>query len=259
MRLNSKTYPAFDTCEKGKFYELQIDQHFGTILPNPNVYVNFVESFISTFKQVNKKYYLSETFKESIRIAIPKILKDENYYEKIPSDCGVIFTENGFNVYLVNPGDKLVRLLVFGFTRNTLTTFGKIDSDGNHYGIACSLDENGKPFNDTQVASSFLSSTLLALYFIYNCEIEEKIVKPNEKYRLGNSKHYNESKSDITFLDCKWFTDIIREAPFRVKGHLRWQFHGEKKSKRKLIWIDEFEKSGYKRSATKTTLIENKN
>jgi hypothetical protein len=53
-------------------------------------------------------------------------------------------------------------------------------------------------------------------------------------------------------LDCKWFTDIIREAPFRVKGHLRWQFFGEKKAKRKLIWIDEFEKSGYKRSATKT-------
>lgn len=254
MRLNSKTYPAFDLCEKGNFNWLQIDQHFGTIFKHPNTFTQFIDSFKQTFRQVDKKYYLSETFKESIRIAIPKILKDENYYEKIPSDCGVIFTENGFSVYLVNPADKLVRLLVYGFTRDTLTTFGKIDNEGNHYAIACSLDENGLPYNDISGASAFLNSTLLALYFIYNCDIEEKVVKPNEKYRSGNSKHFNESKSDITFLDCKWFTDIIREAPFRVKGHLRWQFHGEKKSKRKLIWIDEFEKTGYKRQATKSKI-----
>jgi hypothetical protein len=253
MRLNDKTYPAYYTCQNNKFELLQIDRHFETMLKDVQSYLEFVKSIEYTYKQVNKKYYLSETFKDSIRMAIPKILKDENYFEHIPSDCGLIFTEKGFNIYLVNPDDKQLRLLVYGFTRDVLTTFGKIDKDGNMFGMACSLDENGNPINDTKVASQWLESTLLALYFIHNCEIEQNIVKPNMKHRESGNKHYNESNGDIIFLDCKWFTDIIREAPFRVKGHLRWQFFGEKKTKRKLIWIDEFEKSGYKRSAMKTT------
>lgn len=251
MRLNEKTFPAYHLCENKKFELLQIDCLFDIILKDVQSYTEFVNSIKHTYNQVNKKYYLTETFKESIRVAIPKILQVENYFENIPSDCGVIFTEKGFNIYLVNPCDKELRLLVYGFTRDTLTSFGKIDNQGNLYGIGCSLNENGEPFNDTKAAAAWLESTLLALYFIHNCEIEEKIVKPNTKHRESVYKHYNESKSDIIFLDCKWFTDIIREAPFRVKGHLRWQVYGEKKGRRKLIWIDEFEKSGYKRSAMK--------
>jgi hypothetical protein len=76
-------------------------------------------------------------------------------------------------------------------------------------------------------------------------------MKPNEKHKENGNKHYNESKSDIIVLDCKWFTDLIRSIPFHVNGHLRWQHCGEKFSKRKLIWVSDFEKQGYVRKATK--------
>ena len=36
---------------------------------------------------------------------------------------------------------------------------------------------------------------------------------------------------------------------FKVSGHLRLQRYGEQKSKVKLIYIDEFEKQGYTRTA----------
>jgi hypothetical protein len=79
----------------------------------------------------------------------------------------------------------------------------------------------------------------------------ERVIAPNKKDRTNGQKHYNESKSDITILDCRWFTELIRDTPFAVRGHLRWQVHGEKRGKRKLIWIDKFEKAGYHRKQSK--------
>ena len=84
-------------------------------------------------------------------------------------------------------------------------------------------------------------------------KVEVKEIKPKEKTYFNKDKYFNETKSNITVLDCRWFTDLIRNIPFQVKGHLRWQVYGEKNQKRKLKWIDEFEKHGYTRKATKTT------
>jgi hypothetical protein len=255
MRLNEKTYPAFATLEKKQYEWLKIDQLFETILTDNQKFFDFLEALKSIHKQVDRKYYLTNTFKSSLLQAYPKISEKKLHYNYIPSGCGIIFTDNGFSLYLSNPTDKKLKLAIYGFTKDVLTTYGIVDNDNNFYGIAASLDENGNPINDTERLASYLDSTLLALYFIENCEIEEKIIKPNEKHRENGNKHFNESKSDIIFLDCKWFTDLIREAPFRVKGHLRWQVCGEKKTKRKLIWIDEFEKAGYVRKNKKSEVF----
>lgn len=249
MRLNENTYPSYICLEKQNFGSLQIDQMFGeSLLNTTDKFYNFISSLKFTYNQVANKYYLTKTFKDAILVAAPKIDKDSHIH--IPTDCGIIFTDTGFTIYLSNPTDKRLKLLCFGFTRDTLTTYGYIDNDMKFGGIACSL-KDGKPYNDVDVLAQYLDSTLLALYFIHNCEIESKIIKPKEKYRNNGSKYFNESKSDITILDCRWFTDLIRDTPFKVKGHFRWQAHGEKRGKRKLIWISDFEKSGYTRKAQK--------
>jgi len=250
MRLNSKTYPSYFTLLKGNYDFLKIDVLFDTILDTPKKFHDFIASLKFTFEQVNKKYYLTNTFKESIITAMPKIVGGNKHLTEIPCDCGLIFTDKGFLVYLSNPTDKKLKLLVFGFTRDVLTTYGMIDNDDKFSGLACSL-KDGKPFNDTEGLSSFLTSILTALFFIENCDVEQKIMKPNEKHKENGNKHYNESKSDIIVLDCRWFTELIRSIPFHVNGHLRWQHCGEKFSKRKLIWVSDFEKKGYVRKATK--------
>jgi hypothetical protein len=94
-----------------------------------------------------------------------------------------------------------------------------------------------------------LNSAMISIYFIHNCEIETKVVKPKEKHRLYGVKYFNESKSPFTILDCTWFTNLIRDTPFTVNGHFRWQPCGVNYSKKKLIWIDAFEKKGYTRKA----------
>jgi hypothetical protein len=256
MRLNKNTYPAFETLERGQYGSIQIDQMFESLFKGPNDFMEFIESIKFTFRQVNKKYYFTNTFKDAIRTAIPKIIEKNKHINDIPTDCGMIFTDKGFTIYLSNPTDKRLKLLCFGFTKDTLTTYGMIDNDGNFGGLACNL-RNGELYNDIDELNDYLNTTLISLYFIHNCDTEQKIVKPNEKHRENGNKHFNESKSDIIFLDCSWFTELIRDAPFHVKGHLRWQVHGEKNRKRKLIWINEFEKSGYQRRAKKETILEN--
>ena len=236
--------------ENDKFGNVQIDSMFEDLLNTPNKFLDFIDSIKYTYKQVSNKYYLTNTFKDAIRTASPKIEKGLKHFNDIPRDCGILFTDKGFTIYLSNPTDEKLKLLCFGFTKDTLTTYGIIDNDLKFSGYACTL-KDGKPYNDSQELADYLNSVLLAIYFIHNCDIETKLLKPKEKYRNNGLKYYNESKSDVTILDCKWFTDLIRDAPFRVKGHLRWQVHGEKNQKRKLIWVDEFEKSGYVRKATK--------
>ena len=257
MRLNSKTYPAYNTLERGDFYSINIDQMFGDdLLKNSQQFQDFMKSLIFTYKQVNKKYYLTNTFKDAIYTATPKIHEGNKQYESVPSDCGVIFTDKGFTIYLSNPTDKKLKLLCYGFTRDALTTYGYVTNEGLFGGIACSL-KDGKPYNDQVGLANYLSSFLTTLYFIHNCEIEQRILQPNKKDRSNGEKHFNESKSDLTILDCRWFTELIRDTPFHVKGHLRWQVHGEKHSKRKLIWISDFEKHGYNRKASKDITLQN--
>ena len=112
MRLNNKTYPAYHLLEKGDFYSIKIDQMFGdNLLKGSGDFLNFMKSLIFTYKQSNKKYYLTNTFKDAIYTATPKIHEGNKQYESVPSDCGIIFTDKGFSVYLSNPSDKKLKLL----------------------------------------------------------------------------------------------------------------------------------------------------
>lgn len=249
MRLNYNTYPAYINIENGRYDLLQIDHMFGEYFNSLEKYNAFISSLVSIHKQVDKKYYITQPFKEAIVTATPKILEGNKQIHNIPTDCGIIFTDKGFTIYLSNPTDRKLKLCMYGFTRDTLTTFAYLDNDLNFGGIACSL-KDGKPHNDTEGLAHFVISFLTTLYFIHNCEIEQRVLKPNQKDRKNGQKHFNESKSDVTILDCRWFTELIRDTPFSVRGHLRWQVHGEKRTKRKLIWIDDFEKSGYHRKAS---------
>ena len=62
----------------------------------------------------------------------------------------------------------------------------------------------------------------------------------------------------IEFYDCGWYTTIVRNEGFSVKGHFRLQPCGTGRHQRKLIYIREFQKHGYVRRA-RLLLNEDKN
>jgi hypothetical protein len=254
MRLNKNTYPAFIALEQGDFMNLQVDEcilkSYTESGKKIDSLIGFMNALYAIFKQSDKRYYITEPFKQAIITAAPKIREGAKQINEIPNDCGVIFTSQGFTVYLSNPADKEVKLVAYGFTRTGLTTFAFLTND-NNYGGTYVTTKDGKVYDDNEGLVNYINSLLTTIYFIHNCEIEQKIVKPQEKYRSAGEKHFNESKSNIIILDCRWFTELIRTTAFHVRGHLRWQVHGEGRAKRKLIWIEDFEKTGYHRKAQK--------
>lgn len=53
----------------------------------------------------------------------------------------------------------------------------------------------------------------------------------------------------VTYLDASWYTTVIHEGDFTVRGHFRLQPCGPGKKDRKLIFVNEFQKHGYVRKA----------
>jgi hypothetical protein len=83
-------------------------------------------------------------------------------------------------------------------------------------------------------------------------KVETKFLPPNSKTKDVNCKYVNDTKLNLTSLDSKWFTNLIKSDAFKVRGHFRLQ--PKKKDgqwTKELIWIEEFKKDGYTAKARK--------
>lgn len=89
------------------------------------------------------------------------------------------------------------------------------------------------------------ANAILLCFFMDVAEIFQEVVNPKEKIRLHNCKYQNKSKYPLTILNANYLKTSIRTEGFKVRGHFRWQPYGPNRTKRKLIFIDSFEKSGY--------------
>lgn len=104
-------------------------------------------------------------------------------------------------------------------------------------------------FDDGLNEDVYISFLVRLLCFIKYAEIQTKVIKPLSKESHIGIKYVNETKQKIEILDSTWFTNIVREDGFSVRGHFRFQACGPGLSQRKLIWVPEFEKNGYVRIA----------
>ena len=103
-----------------------------------------------------------------------------------------------------------------------------------------------------EVLTVALSAILSAELFINFADVETKLMKPNTQIwdeRMVNAIYNNKTKSDITVIDSKWYTELISSGAFNVRGHFRMQPFGHGMSQKKLIWINDFQKEGYHRKA----------
>lgn len=94
-----------------------------------------------------------------------------------------------------------------------------------------------------------LADILMMVIFLKYCDTETKIIPPNKKDHHIGIKYVNDTKQKIEVLDSTWFTTLVKSDAFKVRGHFRFQPCGHNLSDRKLIWISDFEKSGYTREA----------
>lgn len=95
----------------------------------------------------------------------------------------------------------------------------------------------------------WIADLMLFKTFLKYAEVETKIVKPNRRDHHIGVKYVNETKSSVEILDSTYFTTLIKSEGFKVRGHFRLQPYGPNLSNKKIIWISDFEKDGYTRTA----------
>jgi len=103
-----------------------------------------------------------------------------------------------------------------------------------------------------EILSVALSAIISAELFINFAEVETKVMKPNAQIwdeRMVNAIYNNKTRNNITVIDSTWYQNLVSSGAFKVRGHFRFQPYGPGSSKRKLTWINDFEKEGYTRKA----------
>lgn len=96
---------------------------------------------------------------------------------------------------------------------------------------------------------SVIADILTLCLFMKYCELETKIVQGGKKENHIGVKYVNDTKNNIEILDSTWFTTLVKSEGFHVRGHFRMQPYGPGMSQKKLIWISDFDKTGYTRQA----------
>jgi hypothetical protein len=89
-------------------------------------------------------------------------------------------------------------------------------------------------------------------FLLDHVEIETKHLQPKSKIKGFGTSYLNLTTNNIKVIDSRWFTNLIKSDAFKVRGHFRFQPCGLNLSSKKLIWINDFQKTGYTSKAQKT-------
>lgn len=92
--------------------------------------------------------------------------------------------------------------------------------------------------------SAIVKCVLFSMFKTF-ADVETKFLPNGQKVKGIDCNYKNDTKLNITYLDSKWFTNLVKSDSFKVRGHFRLQPCGQSFKDRKLIWISDFEKHGY--------------
>lgn len=140
--------------------------------------------------------------------------------------------------------NKAVRFVV---GVNAIKGFYYDDKDKVAFEWGIEMDEGGY-YYDLRFQEHF-TTVMQILTFVELGDIEVKMLESgrNNGKEKNKGKVTNTSNNTVYVVDSSWNQIIIRTDGFAVRGHFRLQPCGIGLKDRHLIWIDAFEKHGYKR------------
>lgn len=259
MRLSHKTYPIWAEIESGLLKSISTEMLLKTkerAQPGIDLKPIWGGIAVATLEAGKGEHnFLTRPFRDAIAKAAPKITgsNTKDYMNSIVRPCIFMHEGGGTIVYATREIEEL-KLFLVGFNRTHIVAWGTMNAGDNGVagvGSHAFLD-NFRLFpgeDEHQRMCDWFTYILITNYFINNCEIEVKELKPKEKHRTKGEKHMNESKRPIRILDCTWFTTLVSTMPQHVSGFLRWQPYGTQRMYRKLIWVDGFVRNGFTRRA----------
>lgn len=256
MKVSNRNYPILDhinSCDMPcRYYvedkeEWHRDKDF------------FQQAFMDITKRLTKDsiYILSKNFIEAFEIAETKLLKSDLWSQiEECNRCYIIGKSAEVILVQIAPihKDKKIHLGIIIFTDNTLrvcenivVSYGFVDVAGR-----VSIQKGGFESKINEFDNGHYLHVLLISLFIKYAEVEIKFLPANKKVKDEKQKYVNDTNCPVTFLDSKWFTTLVKSDAFKVRGHFRLQ--PKKKNgewTKELIWINDFEKSGYTAPARK--------
>jgi hypothetical protein len=260
MKITYKNYPALAMLEKDNPLEVRIDE-IDMPLSQRDIEEFFLPNFPDFIAGIDRKNVIkpATTFVNTAWKASGKaIFEDEKMFAKdLVGKSGVLITPAlvcFYSIWMTRAGNLALSFACF--SGNLLIAFSFPDTQINKQGIWLSknLDlssvseviRNGKGFYLFQKQMVF---TLLI--FQQYAQVETKILPAGKKVKDILCQHKNETKVDVTLLDCRWFTTLEKTDGFNVRGHFRLQACGKGMSERKIVWINDFQKTGYTAPARK--------
>lgn len=186
---------------------------------------------------------VSNSFVEAANSCRNKMIDNSLYKEIGDNLSGVLLFGNMSIVY------KAKRVIVggVGAWKLNIINFFNGDSLGTFYweGFTHSdmLHDGLSPIDAAKGAWSIVQMVLMFKKF---ADVEIKELPAGQKVKDIECKYINETQSNVTLLTSTWFTTLVKSDAFKVRGHFRLQ--PKKKDgvwTKELIWINDFEKTGY--------------
>jgi hypothetical protein len=270
MKISKNNYRILELLKSGddlipSFGIKSFPQNSEKIKKNYKYYNNIFSLLKKSVIEKNKIVCISKPFFKAFDENKKVAEKLWNLRNEVESEIGVLLVPDNLSYfYYIDNNKELekVSCIVFLFSNDTFLSFlelsyyyDSIKSENIMYiNKAHSFDtiENDESYNVTYTIQIVISYILFKEY----AEVELKYLdgKSTKRSNLNNEKIVNEIKFPIEYIDSTWFTTIVHSESFKVSGHFRLQPYGEKLAKRKLIYIEEYEKNGFIRKAK----IENK-
>jgi hypothetical protein len=204
-----------------------------------------------TLKDPNKTYFVTDTVVDKLDMLHVKKTDDKYDWTVFSdvSDCKktFIFNDNYLVRMIVYP--DVIYFLHLSFTKEPTPTnkwWGQ-----SYYVFFYVNRKTGEQCDhfkhpDVKKIETFIYKLLC---FVFLSENTEEILKPGEKRGTQKSgKIINELNIPLTLITSKWKVTVIRTEGFAVGGHFRLQPYGPGLTKKRVIFIDPFEKHGYKRT-----------
>lgn len=264
MRISYKTHPALRFFLQGRkecilnaggkgFYETKdaayLEHKIFNTISNHNGKVNIVSGlFLNALNAVRKG--IGDFMQNQLFTASNECFKSEDLFIV---GANVIFIK-----MTKSPGVQLVAE-IFITTREGYVIGGMLFKQDPQ-----SIFFISKALGEYELAKeqfiTIANGCLMLSIFKQYAKVELHEVCRQKKERIPGEKEpiFNELDRAILHLNSSWWTEIMRDAAFSVRGHFRLQPKKDEAGEwtRELIWINTFVKTGYHRRSQKQIELE---
>ena len=259
MKISNRNYPILEKLYKGSLGKIPINV-------KDELFFNQLGTDFNVVWKYYRKYFIqdinivSKSFADASTKAFHKLI--DLWNDCVVNDIsdfivnGTYIIDNA--VYMIHyetkQGSQSQSIALYVFDRYGMPRYLYIHNENGINGWISqqeNIDSKEKNKIENILLNRLAQAIVLSMFKSY-AEVETKTLFAKTKKKESDNKYVNDTDLNLTFIDSKWFTNIVKSEGFSVRGHFRLQ--PKKKNgewTKELIWVNEFNKLGYTAPARK--------